>query len=150
MVSLWNSSVCRSLLDLTSGRGLSSVLNGNAVRFASKKASGGKRNPKQSPGNYKGIKSHDGKYVFPGEPLVYRQNKMWFHPGLNVTLTRRRMTLVALKEGMVRVTCEKPDLNLDHAYMKMWYGGRQPPIYKKYFHVIPKPQHTRFTCIDQI
>ncbi|CAL8126596.1 unnamed protein product [Orchesella dallaii] len=151
MVSLWNSSAFRSLFNKTNGTGLPLVLNGNAVRLASKKASGSKRNPSQAPGNFRGIKAYEGTYVFPGEPLVYRQSKLWFHPGLNVTMTRRRMTLVALKEGVVRTSCERPDLNFNHSYIKLWYSGQEGiPFYKKYFHVIPKPQHKRFKCIDQI
>lgn len=70
---------------------------------------------------------------------------------LQVCMTRRRMNLVALKEGIVRVSCEKPDLNFNQGFVKMFYSGREGhTFFKKYYHVIPFPQHTRFRCIDQI
>jgi large subunit ribosomal protein L27 len=82
---------------------------------------------------------------------VARQQKLWFHPGLNVTYARANMHLIALKEGVVRVSCEKPDLNWDHSWNKLFYAGREgQTFYKKYFNIIPKPQHTRFKCIDQV
>ncbi len=62
-----------------------STFSWNQVRFASKKATGGNRNKKQAPGNHHGIKKNDGVYVFPGEVLVFKQSRLWFHPGLNVT-----------------------------------------------------------------
>jgi len=121
------------------------------VRFASKKATGGNRNKKQAPGQNRGVKKYDGQYVFPGDCLVARQPKFWFHPGLNVTFARKHLHLLALKEGTVRITCEKPDLNWSHTLNQKFYAGREnQTFYKKYYNVIPNPQHTRFKCIDQV
>lgn len=71
---------------------------------------------------------------------------------LKVVIGRRHYNLIATKEGTVRITCEKPDLNYkSNELVKSFYSGKEGlDFYKKYFHVIPKPQHTRFKCIDQI
>lgn len=56
------------------------------LRFASKKASGGgNKNPKQAPGNHKGIKIQDGKRCYPSDRIVHKMSKLWFHPGANVS-----------------------------------------------------------------
>jgi len=144
------SNLLKSILDLATCRPAISS-SWTPVRFASKKSTGGNRNSKQGRGNNPGIKKQDGKYVYPGDVLLRRQQKLWFHPGLNVTIARKHMNLIAMKEGIVRVTCEKPDLNWSWTWAKQFYGGREgQTFYKKYFNVIPRPQHTRFKCIDQI
>lgn len=62
----------------------------------------------------------------------------------------RNGTLFALEAGKVMVTCEKIDPNLDHTWVARAYGGRNlENIYKKYFHVIPEPQHYRFKLVEE-
>jgi len=57
----------------------------------------------------------------------------------------------ATKEGSVRFTCEKTDLNWGNSWVQRFYSGREgQSFYKKYINVIPKPQHTRFKCIETI
>lgn len=49
------------------------------------------------------------------------------------------------------VTCEKVDLNWEHSWVMRNYEGRTgQTFYKKYFNVIPEPQHTRFKLIDSM
>jgi large subunit ribosomal protein L27 len=73
-----------------------------------------------------------------------------FHPGLNVGFGRNG-TLFAYEAGRVMVTCEKVDLNWEHTWVMRHYEGRTgQTFYKKYFNVIPEPQHTRFKLIDSI
>ena len=49
------------------------------------------------------------------------------------------------------VTCEKFVPNPKHGWNKMFYAGREDDImYKKYFNVIPEPEHTRFKLIDRV
>lgn len=63
----------------------------------------------------------------------------------------RNGTLFALEHGKVLVTCEKFDPNWNHTWVQRIYAERRgTTIYKKYFHVIPKPQHNRFKLIDSI
>lgn len=63
----------------------------------------------------------------------------------------RNATLYALEPGKVVITCEKFDPNWAHFWVKHYYGGReQQTIFKKYFNIIPEPQHQRFKLIDEI
>jgi len=56
------------------------------TRFASKKASGGTRNPKQSKQRFKGIKIWEGDRAHPNDILVHKMNpRLNFLPGLNVS-----------------------------------------------------------------
>ena len=60
-------------------------------------------------------------------------------------------TLFALEAGKVIVTCEKMNLNWDHTWIIRTYGGRiGDTIYKKYFNVIPEPQHNRFKLVEEV
>lgn len=62
----------------------------------------------------------------------------------------RNGTLFAIVPGNVYVTCEKPDFNWEHKWVQRHYAGRENQnIYKKYFNVVPKPQHQNFKLIDQ-
>lgn len=73
-----------------------------------------------------------------------------FHPGLNVGLGRNG-TLFAMEAGKVVVTCEKFDPFWEHTWVQRIYSGREDQtIYKKYFNVIPEPQHNRFKLIDEV
>ena len=55
-----------------------------------------------------------------------------------------------MTNGKVYVTCEKVDLNWDHGWVQRFFSGRSgQTIYKKYFNVIPEPQHTRFRLVDE-
>jgi large subunit ribosomal protein L27 len=61
-----------------------------------------------------------------------------------------KTTLVALCDGTVKVTCEAFDPNFDHPLVVEHYSQRKGTMYKKYFHVIPDPQHNRFKLIDVV
>ncbi|CAH1405169.1 unnamed protein product [Nezara viridula] len=133
---------------LTGNGFLSVVSNVLNVRFASKKAGSSTRNRKgHCRPKHRGIHYQDGSFVQPGTMLV-TQNKLRCHPGLNVGFGRNG-TLFALRPGKVIVTCEKVDLNLNHSWVSRAYGGRDTErIYKKYFHVIPEKQHSRFKLVE--
>ncbi|KAF6210712.1 hypothetical protein GE061_013819 [Apolygus lucorum] len=123
---------------------LSNVIS---TRFASKKTGGSSKNhagvvnPK-----HRGIKYNNGRFVQQGTLLV-TQNKLRFHPGLNVGMGGNG-TLFALVPGRVAVSTEKVEPNMDHTWNQRTYGGRDlDRVYKKYFHVFPTPQHVRFKRI---
>ncbi|XP_012231675.1 large ribosomal subunit protein bL27m [Linepithema humile] len=120
------------------------------VRYASKKGGTSTRNKKGHPRpKHRGWKIQDGKYAQAGMILV-TQRTLRFHPGLNVGFGKDG-TLFALEAGKVLVTCEKIDPNWDHSWVKNAYGGRENQvIYKKYFNVLPDPQHNRFKLINII
>ncbi|XP_011702041.1 PREDICTED: 39S ribosomal protein L27, mitochondrial [Wasmannia auropunctata] len=120
------------------------------VRHASKKSgtstsnTGGHPRPK-----HRGWKVQDGATVQAGMILA-TQRTTRFHPGLHVGFGRNG-TLFAIESGKVAVTCEKIDPNWKHFWVKRNYAGRENQvIYKKYFNVIPEPQHNRFVLIDKI
>lgn len=53
--------------------------------------------------------------------------------------------------GKVVVTCEKANPNWDHTWIQRNYGEKQGQMfYKKFFNVIPEPQHNRFKLVDKI
>ena len=59
--------------------------------------------------------------------------------------------LRALKEGKVIFSCEQADINYSHSWIQKFYGGTEgTPVFKKYAHVIPKPQHKRFKMVDKV
>lgn len=120
------------------------------VRYASKKAGGSTSNkPGHARPKHRGWRVQDGHYVTAGKILA-TQLRPRFHPGLNVGFGRNA-TLFAIEAGRVMITCEKIDPNLHHAWIKRSYAGRENQvIYKKYFNVIPDPQHNRFKLIDRI
>ena len=98
---------------------------------------------------HRGWKVKDGGFAVAGKILVL-QRTLRFHPGLNVGFGRNG-TLFALEAGRVMVTCEKVDLNLEHPWVVKNYEGRTgQTFYKKYYNVIPEPQHNRFKLIDKI
>lgn len=56
-----------------------------------------------------------------------------------------------MEHGRVCVTCEKTDPNWEHTWIQRHYAGREDQrFYKKYFNIIPEPQHQRFKLIDEI
>lgn len=56
-----------------------------------------------------------------------------------------------MEAGKVVVTCEKFDPFWEHTWVQRIYSGREDQtIYKKYFNVIPEPQHNRFKLIDEV
>ncbi|KAG5670933.1 hypothetical protein PVAND_001162 [Polypedilum vanderplanki] len=121
----------------------------NIVRNASKKTSGSTRNPKNPHGRpkHRGWKRQEGHYVTSGTILA-TQLKPRFFPGLNVGYGRN--TLFAMTNGRVYVSCEKVDLNWDHSLVQKHFAGRHDQtIYKKYFNVVPEPQHQRFRLVDE-
>jgi len=119
-----------------------------SVRNASKKAAGSSRNSKSSSGQYRQIRIHDGGHIKIYDILATQRKLNWL-PGLNVGIAGRH-TLVALKEGTVIFTCEKPDLDMEKFYNQKYYTGREgQTFYKKYAHVIPTPQHKKFKLISQ-
>ncbi|KAG8258969.1 50S ribosomal protein L27-like isoform X1 [Homalodisca vitripennis] len=118
-------------------------------RGASKKAGGSTKNHGNARRKRRGIRVQDGRFVQKGTILVL-QRYLIFHPGLNVGFGRNG-TLFAMVPGTVRVTCEKPDLNMDHSWVRQTYGGRSVEnMYKKYFNVLPEKQHQRFKLLDKI
>lgn len=63
----------------------------------------------------------------------------------------RNATLYAIHPGTVMVTCEKINPDWTHSWIKKSYSGREEQtILKKYFNVIPKPQHNRFKLLDTV
>lgn len=143
----------------------------NSVRYASKKTGtssanvGGNVRPKK-----RGIKFNDGTVVTQGSMLVL-QRELRFHPGLHVSVLYyscnivyiynlfahtqvgfgRNGTLFALESGKVIVTCEKMNPNWNHTWIQRIYGNRKgQTIYKKYFNIIPNPQHNRFKLVETI
>lgn len=63
----------------------------------------------------------------------------------------RNGSLFAIIPGKVSVTCEKVNPNWDHTWVQRCHGHRKgTEFYKKYFNVIPQPQHQNFKLIDQI
>ncbi|XP_045459716.1 50S ribosomal protein L27 isoform X2 [Melitaea cinxia] len=122
----------------------------DVIRNASKKTGGSTKNTncKVKP-KHRGWKVQDGHYVKAGHMLA-TQRTTRFHPGLNVGLGRNG-TLFAMEAGKVVVTCEKFDPFWEHTWVQRIYSGREDQtIYKKYFNVIPEPQHNRFKLIDEI
>ncbi|XP_022186891.2 50S ribosomal protein L27 [Nilaparvata lugens] len=137
-----------SLLRATEFLGVNRVLDVQTRNAAKKSASstqyGGARKPKR-----RGIKRQEGCHVTRGTILV-RQNRLNYHPGLHVGFGKDG-TLFALEHGEVRISCEKADINWDHTWIQRHYNNRfNQNIYKKYFHIIPDPQHTRFKLIDLV
>ncbi|XP_047022939.1 39S ribosomal protein L27, mitochondrial [Helicoverpa zea] len=120
------------------------------VRNASKKTGGSTSNTncKVKP-KHRGWKVQDGHHVQAGHMLVTQRTPR-FHPGLNVGFGRNG-TLFAMEAGKVVVTCEKFDPNWDHTWVQRIYSGRQDQtILKKYYNIIPEPQHQRFKLVDEI
>lgn len=131
--------------------------------------SGGNCNAK-----HRGIKRHDGTYVYAGTILA-TQRKMRFHPGLNVrnflknlNLRKKEIlfnlnvflfkvgmgrngTLFAMNPGKVVITSEAIDPNFSNPWVKKNYEGREGQIiYKKHFNIIPFKQHDRFILKDAV
>ncbi|OAD54629.1 39S ribosomal protein L27, mitochondrial [Eufriesea mexicana] len=128
----------------------STATNLVCVRYASKKAGGSTHN---SPGNrkpkHRGWRVQDGHYVQESTMLA-TQLRLRFHPGLYVGFGKNG-TLYALEKGKVVVTCEKIKPNMSRSWVKMNYAGRESSvIYKKYFNVIPEPQHNKFVLVDTL
>lgn len=120
------------------------------ARNASKKTGGSTQNTncKVKP-KHRGWKVQDGHFVQAGHMLA-TQRTTRFHPGLNVGFGVNG-TLFAMEAGKVVVTCEKFDPNWDHTWVQRMYKGRyDQTIYKKYYNVIPEPQHQRFKLIDEV
>ncbi|XP_072942022.1 large ribosomal subunit protein bL27m [Epargyreus clarus] len=120
------------------------------VRHASKKTGGSTKNTngKVRP-KHRGWKVQDGHQVQAGSILA-TQRTTRFHPGLNVGFGRNG-SLFAMEAGKVVITCEKFDPFWDHTWVQRHYAGReQQTIFKKYFNVIPEPQHQRFKLIDEV
>ncbi|XP_065283827.1 uncharacterized protein mRpL27 [Dermacentor albipictus] len=93
---------------------------------------------------------HDGMIAHKGDMIV-KQNRLRFHPGLNVVFGPSRQTLIAAVEGRVMLTREKVNLNFSHPRVQKFYEGRNTDaLYKKYFHVIPNPQGQTFRLVSQI
>lgn len=56
-----------------------------------------------------------------------------------------------MNHGKVVVSCEKVDLNWEHTWVQRCHDKRKGLVfYKKYFNVIPEPQHQNFKLIDEI
>ncbi|EDS40297.1 mitochondrial 39S ribosomal protein L27 [Culex quinquefasciatus] len=121
-----------------------------SVRFASKKTGGSTKNP-QDHGRpkHRGWKIQDGQTVSAGTILATQRTPR-FHPGLNVGFGKNG-TIFALEHGTVYVTCEKLDPNWDHTWVQRIYAGREnQTIYKKFFNVVPPPQHQRFRLKEEL
>lgn len=60
-------------------------------------------------------------------------------------------TLMAMEHGQVAVTCEQVDADWDHTWVQRLLSHRQGQVfYKKYFNVLPLPQHQRFKLIEEV
>lgn len=56
-----------------------------------------------------------------------------------------------MEHGRVYVTCEKMDPNWDHRWIQRIYADRRgQTIYKKFYNIIPEPQHNRFKFIGEM
>ena len=82
--------------------------------MAHKKGVGASRNGRDSRGQRRGIKMHDGQAVKPGNILV-RQLGTHFHPGNNVGMGRD-YTLFATASGVVRFQSRGNQKKLVHVY----------------------------------
>lgn len=140
------------LLDSTCSKIL--TFGGNIVitREASKKTSSNTTSRGRGKPKHRGVRVHSGVYVQKGTLLALQNiwRRLRFHPGLNVGMGRNG-TIFALESGIVQITTEIADPNWDSMWVQKYYSGREDQvIYKKYFNVLPKPQHNRFKLIDQI
>ncbi|XP_054265629.1 50S ribosomal protein L27 [Macrosteles quadrilineatus] len=126
------------------------IFSKDTIRGASKKSGSSTKNRGNANWKRKGILVNDGRFVQKGTLLVI-QNYFMFHPGLNVGMGRNG-TLYALRPGVVRVSCERPDLNMNRRWVQKEYGGRPDltNLMKKYFNVITEEQHNRFKLIDRV
>ncbi|KAK8768915.1 mitochondrial ribosomal protein L27 [Amblyomma americanum] len=119
------------------------------VRGAAK----GNRACRQGPGargQKLGVRIHSGQTAHKGDVIV-KQNRLKFHPGLNVVFGHSRQTLIAAVEGRVMLTREKVELDAEHPRVQRFYEGRSTEaLYKKYFHVIPMPQGQTFRLVSQV
>ncbi|KAL3217304.1 hypothetical protein MRX96_032500 [Rhipicephalus microplus] len=126
-----------------------SVVQLQCVRGAAK----GNRACRQGPtarGQKLNVYIHNGMIAHKGDVIV-KQNRLRFHPGLNVVFGHTRQTLIAAVEGRVMLTREKVDLDFSHPRVQKFYEGRNTEaLYKKYFHVIPEPQGQTFRLVSQI
>jgi len=135
---------------LNSGPVVTGISGTNSgVRHASKKASGGKRNPEGAPGKNRGLKVFDGHRIIKTNVIATQLRPNWL-PGRNVEMLSR-LKLHALKTGRLVMTCETPDLDMNHPINQKFYAGREgQTFFKKYIHIIPDPQHVRFKLIAQV
>ncbi|XP_077527454.1 large ribosomal subunit protein bL27-like [Haemaphysalis longicornis] len=126
-----------------------STVQHQCVRGAAK----GNRACRQGPtarGQRLGVRIMEGKVAHKGDVIV-KQNKLKFHPGLNVVFGHSRQTLVATVEGRVMLTREKVNLDWSHPRVQRFYEGRDTEaLYKKYFHVIPEPQGQTFRLVSLV
>lgn len=128
----------------------STTSNLACIRLASKKASGCTRNkPDNLRPKHRGWRVQDGTFV-KKSTILATQLRPRFHPGLYVGMAKDG-TLYALEAGKVLVTCEKINPNSKHGWSIINYAGKEnTTIYKKYFNVIPEPQHDRFIVVDTV
>ena len=125
-----------------------------AVRHASKKSGGSTRfgSNRRGRAHHYGWKTQDGQLVTAGSILV-KQRTLRYHPGENVQIGRSG-DLLALQHGTVAVTCEPftPDTETGHVWVKRAYGDRPAgsTIYKKYYHVLQRPQIGRFKLVAEV
>ncbi|XP_064617833.1 large ribosomal subunit protein bL27-like [Liolophura sinensis] len=118
-----------------------------SVRCASKKAGGSTKNMKgRTIGKRRGWKRQDGQFVHAGEILV-RQLGLRYYPGQYVRAGFDN-TLTALEDGQVIVTCEKLSPYPDSPLYEPVSQGLT--VYKKFFHVLPVPQHGKFKLVSQV
>lgn len=55
-----------------------------------------------------------------------------------------------MEPGKVVITSEKVDPNWNNYWVQRSFGGREGTVfYKKYFNILPYPQHRRFKLIDE-
>ncbi|XP_068232318.1 large ribosomal subunit protein bL27 [Palaemon carinicauda] len=151
MAGLTNMQAMFTKLSLSCGMKKPSVLL-SCVRNASKKTGGSSKNRVGRPrGKGRGIKKVDSTEVTRGT-IIVRQLGLNFHPGLNVGIGVDR-TLYAKEPGTVIMTTEKVNPNWNHKEIKRFYAEYQDddtPIYKTYFHILPKPLPNKFKLVEQI
>lgn len=70
---------------------------------------------------------------------------MWYQVGFG-----KDKSLYSMEPGKVVITSEKVDPNWNNYWVQRSFGGREGTVfYKKYFNILPYPQHRRFKLIDE-
>lgn len=120
------------------------------IRNKAVKAVGTCKNPPKHPKpKHRGWKRQDGHFVPAGCAVATQRTLRWL-PGLNVGILKDG-TLYALCHGWVVVTCEQPNLDFEHAWVKRDLSHQEGrKFYKKYWNIIPYPENQRFRLVDEV
>ncbi|RWS29324.1 50S ribosomal protein L27-like protein [Leptotrombidium deliense] len=94
-----------------------------------------------------GLQVHAGCEVMERDILAI-QRRLDYHPGLNVGIDPRDLSLYSACDGTLLVTTEKFKPNKDHELVQKYYGDLKGNLFKKYVHVIPKQNELNFKLVD--